>query len=417
MNLDDASPQAVAPRKPSAVGVGRQEADGMRGLRLKGRLQRDDGFDLEVDLLLPNSGVSVVIGPSGAGKSTLLRIIAGLERPRDASIVFNGVDWSALPAHKRPVSMTQQQPALFPHLTVAGNLRTALAIGRWNRGRAAQRPRDAPAGGNDPSGAAASAAGRRPRWDGAERLREATAMFSLQGLLKRKPGALSGGQQQRVALARAYLKPAQLWLLDEPLSALDALARQELIPMLARLCRSLARPLIYVTHNLTEVIQIADHLVIMEAGRILGAGAPEDVAAELDHPLPPLMDTGAILDAAFARYDADNGLSALRIGGQTLWVRGNLADAPSPLRVQIPARDLALALERPAATSILNVLRVTLTDLRTTPDGAVFAELDCAGQRLRARITRRSRHALGLAPGMKLFALVKSEALDVRSGA
>lgn len=383
MNLDDPSPKT--PSRPSAAGATAQQAGGTPGLRLQGRLRRDDGFVLKADLSLPNSGVTVLIGPSGAGKSTLLRIIAGLERPNDMRIAFNGADWSALPAHKRPVSMTQQQPALFPHLTVAGNLKAALAIGR----------------GDD---------------DGrARHLQEAAEIFGLQGLLRRKPGALSGGQQQRVALARAYLKPAELWLLDEPLSALDAIARQELAPMVARLCRTLARPVIYVTHNLAEVIQIADHLVIMEAGRILAAGAPEEVAAQLDHPLPPMMDAGAIVDVAFAAYDADNGLSALRIGQQTLWVRGNLADAPSPLRVQIPARDLALALEKPVATSILNVLQVTLTDLRPTPDGAVFAELDCAGQRLRARITRRSCAALGLAPGMKLFALVKSEALDVRS--
>ena len=391
MSPDAAGQQTADPRKPLGAGAGK--AGRKAGLKLGVRLERGDGFGLQVDLALPDSGVTAVIGASGAGKSTLLRIIAGLERPKGASVAFNGVDWSAWPAYKRPISMTQQQPALFPHLTVAGNLKAALAVGRRDM---------------------KSAAGCGRARDEVRRLEEVGAKFGLHGLLRRRPGTLSGGQQQRVALARAYLKPAQLWLLDEPLSALDAIARQELAPMLARLCRTLDRPVIYVTHNLTEVIQIADHLVIMEAGRVLGAGAPEAVAATLDHPLPSLMDTGAIVDVEFASYDSENGLSALRIGRQTLWVRGNLADAPSPLRVQIPARDLALALERPVATSILNTLQVTLTNLHPTPDGAVFAELDCAGQRLRARITRRSREALGLARGMTLFALVKSEALDMR---
>ena len=346
-------------------------------LRLKGRFTQASGFDLQVDLELPSSGVTSVIGASGCGKSTLLRLVAGLTRSPGFRVALNGQDWSALPAHRRPISMTLQQPALFPHLTVAGNLRAV---------------------------------------PGGSRFAEAVRRFGLASLLHRKPAALSGGQQQRVALARAYLKPAALWLFDEPLSALDALARAQLGPMLSELCQTLGKPVIYVTHALNEVVQIADHLVIMEAGRVIGAGPPGKVAAELDHPLSPMIDTGAILAVEFEAYDEAHDLSTLRIGRQVLRVRGNLSQAPSPLRVQIPARDVALALERPAGTSILNCLEVTLTRLAPTPDGAVFAELDCAGQPLRARITRLSQENLQLAPGMALHALVKSVALDVRAG-
>ena len=347
------------------------------GLRIKGALRTADGFRLQADLALPGAGVTALIGASGAGKSTLLRIIAGLERPDGFTVAFNGLRWDGLPAHRRPVSMTLQQPALFPHLRVAGNLKAV---------------------------------------PGAKNIEEAAARFGLGDLLHRKPATLSGGQQQRVALARAYLRPAALWLLDEPLSALDPLSKSELAPMLSGLCRSLNRPVIYVTHALAEVLQIADHLVIMEAGEVIGAGAPETAAAELDHPLSPLIDTSAILKASFRAYDAASGLSLLGFGGQQLWVRGDLRDARSPLRVQIPARDLSLALERPARTSILNILEATLTGLAPANDGTLFAELDCDGQRLRARITRRSQENLGLAPGMALFALVKSTTLDVRVG-
>ena len=343
-------------------------------LQLKGALQSADGFRLQVDLELPSVGVTALIGASGAGKSTLLRIIAGLARPDGFTLSFNGQRWDALPAHRRPISMTLQQPALFPHLTVAGNLRAV---------------------------------------PGAKQIDAAAARFGLQDLMARKPATLSGGQQQRVALARAYLKPALLWLLDEPLSALDPLARAELAPMLRRLCRTLNRPVIYVTHALAEVLQIADHLVVMEAGEVIGAGSPETVAAQLDHPLSPLIDTGGILEAVFEAYDPESRLSTLRLGAQRLWVGGDLRDAPSPVRVQILARDLSLALERPAGTSILNILAVTLTGLAPAGDGALFAELDCAGQRLRARITRPSQANLGLKPGMALFALVKSTALDL----
>lgn len=344
-------------------------------LSLKGRFAPPGGFELEVDLELPSSGVTSVIGVSGSGKSTLLRLIAGLNRSPSFQVMLNGHDWSTLPAHRRPISMTLQQPALFPHLTVAGNLRAV---------------------------------------PGGSRFDEAVSRFGLEGLLERKPAALSGGQQQRAALARAYLKPAALWLLDEPLSALDAMARARLAPMLGELCRTLGKPVIYVTHALSEVVQIADHLVILEAGRVIGAGPPGKVAAELDHPLSPMIDTGAILAVDFDAYDEAHDLSTLHIGSQTLRVRGNLSQAPSPLRVQIPARDVALALERPLGTSILNCLEVTLTSLAPTPDGAVFAELECAGQPLRARITRLSQDNLQLVPGMALHALVKSVALDVR---
>ena len=346
-------------------------------LRLKGTAESASGFRLQLDLELPSTGVTALIGASGAGKSTLLRIIAGLERPDGFTVAFDGQRWDPLPAHRRPISMTLQQPALFPHLTVAGNLKAV---------------------------------------PGVKAIDEAAARFGLQGLLARKPATLSGGQQQRVALARSYLKPAALWLLDEPLAALDPLARSALAPMLSGLCRTLNRPVIYVTHALAEVLQIADHLVIVEAGAVIGSGPPETVAAELDHPLSPLIDTGAILEAGFDAYDAKNDLSALRFGRQRLWVRGDLSDVPSPLRVQIPARDLSLALEPPARTSILNILDVTLTGLAPAQDGTLFAELDCAGQRLRARITRRSLENLDLKLGMALFALVKSVALDVRPG-
>ena len=350
------------------------------GLALSGRFERADGFALQMELVLPATGVSALIGTSGSGKSTVLRIVAGLQEAASFSVSFNGNCWDGLPPHRRPVSMTLQQPALFPHLSVLGNLKAV--------------PRARLAAGS---------------------IEEAVSRFGLEALTHRKPHALSGGQQQRVALARALLKPADLWLLDEPLSALDAVARRELAPMVARMCRELGRPVLYVTHSLAEVLQVADHLVILEAGRVIGAGAPEAVAAELDHPLSPLIDSGAILDCEFVAYDTDNDLSELRVGGHVLLIRGDLGGAAHPVRVQIPARDVGLAMERPMQTSFLNCLPVRVQGLQDAPDGAVFVDLDCAGQTMRSRITRLSQRNLGLAPGVALFALIKSVALDVRA--
>ena len=271
--------------------------------------------------------------------------------------------------------MTLQQPALFPHLTVLDNLKAV--------------PRAGP-------------------------VDDAVALFGLGALTGRRPHELSGGQQQRVALARAFLKPAELLLLDEPLSALDAVARRELAPMVARMCRELRRPVVYVTHSLTEVLQVADDLTILEDGRAIGAGSPEQVAAELDHPLSPLIDSGAILDCEFIAYDQDHDLSEVSLGDISIRIRGDLRDAQSPIRVQIPARDVGLSLERPTATSFLNCLPVRVRRLKDAPDGTVFVDLDCGGQTLRSRVTRLSRRNLGLHAGMALFALIKSVALDIR---
>ncbi len=350
-------------------------AGDLSGLALSGRFSRGDGFALALRLRLPGSGVSALIGTSGSGKSTVLRLIAGLEAANSFSVTFNGNAWNGIPAHRRPVSMTLQQPALFPHLTVLQNLKAV--------------PRGGP-------------------------VDEAIARFGLTALTGRKPHALSGGQQQRVALARAFLKPAELLLLDEPLSALDVIARRELAPMVARMCRELGRPVVYVTHSLGEVVQVADHLVILEGGRVVGTGPPETVAAELDHPLSPLIDSGAILDCQFIRFDQDNDLSELHIGDRVLRIRGDLRGLANPVRVQIPARDVGLAVRQPTQTSFLNCLPVRVMGLVEAPDEAVLVDLDCAGQVLRSRITRLSRDNLGLAPGMPLFALIKSVALDVR---
>ncbi len=344
-------------------------------LRLSGRLRRTSGFHLDLDLGLPTRGVTAIIGASGSGKSTLLRIISGLERPPGFRVEFRGQRWDRLPAHKRPVAMTQQQPALMPHLTVLGNLRAVP--------------------------------GRR-------QLDEAIARFGLNALLKRKPAALSGGQQQRVALARACLKPARLWLLDEPLSALDAIARGEIAPMLRRLCLVTERPILYVTHDLGEVAPLADYLMILEGGRVVGAGSPEQVAIALDHPLSPMIDTSAILEAQFLRYDAEHDLSILQLNQDTLWLGGNLSSEARTLRLQVPARHVALALTKPEDTSILNCLTCRVVSLANAPRGGVFVDLDCAGQRLRAHITRLSADALKLRPQLPVFALIKSEALRVQ---
>ncbi|MDP6376639.1 MAG: molybdenum ABC transporter ATP-binding protein [Pseudomonadales bacterium] len=336
-------------------------------------------FKLDIDAKLPTAGITAVIGASGCGKTSLLRLLAGLDRHEDFEVEFDGDCWQGAhvwrPPHERPITMVPQHPMLFPHLSVLGNLRCV------------------PGGGDT---------------------HLAIERFGLASLSRRYPDRLSGGEQQRVALARAFLKPAKLWMLDEPLASLDPIARADLAPLVAQVCRAAGQPVIYVTHSLTEVLQIADHLLVMEGGHIIGSGRPEEVAAHLDHPLSPLIEVGTILDCTFVRYHNEHDLSELRIGDAAIWIRGNVEDHGKMVRVQIPARDVALASTHPADTSVLNVLPVTITDLTTAPNGDVTVDLDCADQTLRARITTLSAERMRLGPGKEIFAMIKSVALEPR---
>ena len=300
-------------------------------------------------------------------------------------IELAGEDLSKTAERDRNFGMVFQSYSLFPNMPVGKNVAYGLECRKWRREEI------------------------RARVD------ELLTLVHLTSEIEKYPSQLSGGQQQRVALARALAPKPYVLLLDEPLSALDALARNELAPMLAGLCRESGRPVLYVTHSLQEVLQIADHLVMLEAGCVIGSGTPEQVAGALDHPLSPLIDVGAILDCEFHGFDARHNLSELRIGVHPMWVRGDLSSPSGVIRIQIPARDVTLAKQIPKDTSILNCLPTDIVELKATPDGSVFVELDCVGQRLRSRITKLSAERMGLAQGLRVYALIKSVALDVRS--
>jgi len=203
-----------------------------------------------LSLTLPEGGITVVIGPSGSGKSTLLRLLAGLLAPASGAVLFDGQDVAAVPTERRDVGVVFQSYALFPHLTVAENVAFGLASARGRR----------------------SAGG--PPEETARRVREAAALLAIEPLLGRRPAELSGGEQQRVALARAIAPRPALLLLDEPLSALDARLRRSVRAELAALLRRLATTVFYVTHDQEEAMLLADHLVVLDRGRVVQQGPP-----------------------------------------------------------------------------------------------------------------------------------------------
>jgi len=243
---------------------------------------------------------------------------------------------------------------------------------------------------------------------------EVVPLLGLDDLLARRPDRLSGGERQRVAIGRALLSQPRMLLMDEPLSALDAISKDEILPYLERLHDRLEIPVVYVSHDLAEVERLADRLVLMRDGRVMAEGPLSELLSDPDLPLMGRRDAAVVLAARLAGVDRDFGLCRYRAGGSDFLLP--LTDgAGADRRLRIQASDVSLCRTRPEATTILNVLPGRVESL--TPDGAygilVLLRLgeEGTGERLLARISRKSAADLALVPGDRLFAQVKAVAL------
>lgn len=341
------------------------------------------GFSLDVDLRLPSRGVTALFGHSGSGKTTLLRCIAGLERAPLARLSVDGEIWQDdrrwVPTYRRPLGYVFQEASLFPHLTVMGNLRYGM------RSRSeAQRPG----------------------------LDHAIELLGIGPLLDRKPDRLSGGERQRVAIARALAVGPRLLLMDEPLAALDLKRKQEILPYLERVHQELEIPVLYVSHSPDEVSRLADHLVVMEAGRALAQGPLAETLARLDLPIRMGEDVGVVLDATVAERDETWHLARVELDGGSLWLKDDGISVGRRVRVRVLARDVSLTREHRGQTSILNVLPGFVDALADDDHpGTALARVRVGGAILIARLTKRSAAALCLAPGESIWAQVKSVVL------
>jgi molybdate transport system ATP-binding protein len=341
---------------------------------------RYPAFALDVDLRLPAAGVSALFGPSGAGKTSCLRCFAGLERECEGRVIVAGEIWQDsetgrfVPPYRRPFGFVFQDTRLFPHLTVRGNLRYAMR----------------------------RAAGPEPvRFD------EAVQLLDIADLMERRTDRLSGGERQRCAIARALLTRPRLLLLDEPLAALDEARKAELLPYLERLRDTLSIPMIYVSHSIREVARLADHLVLLDRGRVQASGPISDITARADLPFSDDDEAGVVLLALCVEHDAEYALTRVQFEGGTLWLPRIACAIGRALRVRVAATDVSVALERPRATSILNVLAATVVERRDDQRGRSLVQLDLGGARLLARLTRRSASLLGLEPGRPVYAQIK----------
>lgn len=360
----------------------------MSAFQARFSLRRGD-FVLDVDLALPERGISALFGPSGSGKTTCLRAIAGLETGAHGHCALDDTLWQDtahgifVPPHRRPIGYVFQEASLFAHLSVRGN----LAYGQKRRRPTVERARLA------------------------AELADTAALLGIAGLLERMPASLSGGERQRVAIARALLAAPRLLLMDEPLAALDARRKQEILPYLERLHAALAIPVVYVSHAPDEVARLADHLVLLDAGRVVASGALHAILARPE--LAPLFaeDAGVVLDATLAAHEPD-ALVRLDFAGGSLRVAARPEALGQRLRCRILARDVSLARQPPLASSILNSLpgRIAAQAPTETP-AHILVRVDVGPTPILACITRRAWRELDLAVGTPVWAQIKAVAL------
>jgi molybdate transport system ATP-binding protein len=341
------------------------------------------GFSLEVALELPGRGVTAIFGQSGSGKTTLLRCIAGLERAESGRLTFKGEVWqderTFLPVHQRPLGYVFQEASLFPHLTVLGNLRYGLTRSK-----------------------------NTPEFS----LEQAVELLGIGHLLERKPERLSGGERQRVAIARALAVCPRLLLMDEPLAALDLARKQEILPYLERLHDEMELPVLYVTHSPDEVARLADHLVIMENGRVLGYGPLAETLSRLDLPLRIGQERETVLEGTVAERDARWHLARVDFPGGSIWTRDRAIPLGRRVRVRVPSGGVSLCLTRPEETSILNILPGQVEEIGDDEHpGLSLVRVRLGSAAVLARVTKRSQAALALKPGQAVWVQIKSAAV------
>lgn len=346
-------------------------------------LKRREAFSLDVAIEVSSPGLIALFGRSGCGKTTLVNIVAGLLDADEARIVIDAVvledtrQRMRVPAERRRIGYVFQDARLFPHLNVLGNLRYGE---------------------------------RRARGAGQGITFEfVVQLLGLAALLQRRPHQLSGGEKQRVALGRALLSQPSLLLLDEPLAALDAPRREEVLPYIEKLRDELAIPIIYVSHQFEEVLRLATHVVLLDQGRVVAQGSLNELSLH-----PQLREivgpeaVGAVLAGTVRTIDGATGLASVQVGESVLKLAPDGARAGDAVRVQLLARDLILATQRPEGLSVRNALTGTIDRIVADGEQTDLVYVDIGGASVIARVTRAASNALALRVGMPLWVLVKA---------
>ncbi|KJY83856.1 molybdate transporter ATP-binding protein [Vibrio galatheae] len=347
--------------------------------------------EFDIDLTLPGKGISAVFGRSGAGKTSLINVIAGLTQPESGLIrvgthtLYDSQLSIDVPIHKRNVGYVFQDARLFPHFNVTNNL--IYGVNEQDKAH----------------------------------FNEIVRLLALDTLLKRYPHQLSGGEQQRVAIGRALLSKPDILLMDEPLASLDLPRKREVMPFLEQLAQTVEIPIIYVSHSLNEVLRLADHLVVLEEGKVAVSGPIEDVwSSQAMKPWQSFSEQSSLFEGRVIEHNTQYALSKIELAPNVaLWVQKIEGEVGSPVRLQVRANDVSLMLDKPKQTSIRNVLLGEVSKLETHSNNqdrisvSVEVELstDC---HLIATITAWARDELNLKRGMSVYAQIKGVSVTQR---
>lgn len=360
----------------------------MADRRLSVTLRQSSPIPLDVDFSCGAGEVLAIFGPSGSGKTTILRSIAGLHRPVDGVVRSGGDTWTDTaagtfaPPHQRAVGFVFQEYALFPHLTAAGNVMTAL--------------------------------GHRPRAERRARAERLLAQVHLSSHADRRPAELSGGERQRVAVARALAREPAVLLMDEPFAAVDRDVRRRLQDEIDAIRHSIDVPIVLVTHDFEDVVRLATHLLILEGGRGVACGTLTDLTSRPDLPwVRNAAGLGSVFDAGVSRLLPARGLVELRVGDATLLISDRSLTEGARIRVRVPAREVILAVRPPEGVSLHNVLSGTVTSVHIDPafDHAIV-QVAVGSLLLLAEVTHDAVTTLGIAQGRPIHALVKSVSIE-----
>ncbi|MEH0740850.1 molybdenum ABC transporter ATP-binding protein ModC [Vibrio cholerae] len=342
----------------------------------------DQTFD--IDLELPNRGITAIFGRSGAGKTSLIHSVAGLHTPLEGRIQLNdrvlfcSQNKINVPVHQRNVGYVFQEARLFPHYRVEGNLLYGV------------------------------------KGDDKAHFDKVVDTLDLSALLSRYPKALSGGEKQRVAIGRALLRKPDILLMDEPLASLDMPRKREVMPYLEQLAADIDVPILYVSHSLNEVLRLADQLVVIDDGRVVACDKIEAVwSSDVMRPWHSFSEQSSLFEARVLRHNHHYALTEVSLTpSHSLWVQKINAGEDDLVRLQIRANDVSLALEPPKQTSIRNSLKVTIEELEEVSHGdqrqsvTVYLRLD-ERRTLKATITQWAKDELNLTPGMTVYAQIK----------
>ena len=336
---------------------------------------------LVADLQIPAQGVTALFGLSGSGKSSLINLVSGLLNPDQGRIslnqrvLFDSEQQICVPTHQRHIGYVFQDARLFPHYSVKGNL-------RYGMGNVSKQQFD-----------------------------YIVELLGIGHLLKRYPITLSGGEKQRVAIGRALLTNPEILLMDEPLSALDLPRKRELMEYLENLAQEINIPILYVTHSIEELLRLAERVVLLENGQVIAYDSVENLWQNpLFAPWKGEQAQTSVLSLPVHMHHPIHKMTALSLGEQLLWIPESKTPVTENQRICIDGRDVSLSLQKPAQTSIRNVLLGQIVELKEQ-DLLVDVALNIEDKILWATITRWAAKELNLQRGQRVYAQIKSVAI------